>query len=67
MPENFTNFGGALDFFADDAHINELFPGENYSRHKFTFQMSDHLPIWIQMKVDIDGFRPNQIVQDGKD
>ncbi len=66
VPENFTNHGGALDFFIDNAHIDELFPGKNYSRDKFTFQMSDHLPIWIQIKTDIDGFRLNQIVQEGK-
>jgi endonuclease/exonuclease/phosphatase family metal-dependent hydrolase len=65
IPDNFTNCGGALDFFIDDAHIDELFPGKNYSRRKFTFQMSDHLPIWIQVKTDIDGFRLNQIVQEG--
>jgi len=65
IPGNFTNCGGALDFFIDDAHIDELFPGKNYSRRKFTFQMSDHLPIWIQVKTDIDGFRLNQIVQEG--
>ncbi|MEP6685562.1 MAG: endonuclease/exonuclease/phosphatase family protein [Verrucomicrobiota bacterium] len=66
VPENFTNHGGALDFFIDNAHIEQLFPGKNYTRDKFTFQMSDHLPIWIQIKTDIDGFRLNQIVQDAK-
>ncbi len=64
MPENFTNKGGALDFYINDAGIEELFPGKNYSRTKFTFQMSDHLPIWIQVKTDIDGYRLDQIVQD---
>jgi hypothetical protein len=67
IPDNFTNCGGALDFFIDDAHIDELFPGKNYTRQKFTFQMSDHLPIWIQVKTDIDGFRLNQIVQEGNE
>ena len=65
IPDNFTDCGGALDFFIDDAHIDELFPGNNYTRQKFTFQMSDHLPVWIQVKTDIDGFRLNQIVQEG--
>jgi endonuclease/exonuclease/phosphatase family metal-dependent hydrolase len=65
IPDNFTNCGGTLDFFIDDAHIKELFPGKHYSRRKFTFQMSDHLPIWIQVKIDIDGFRLNQMVQQG--
>ncbi len=67
VPENFTNHGGALDFFLSDAHIQELFPGRNYTRKKFTYQMSDHLPIWIQIKTDIDGFRFNQIIQSAHD
>jgi endonuclease/exonuclease/phosphatase family metal-dependent hydrolase len=67
VPENFTNHGGALDFFIDNAHIDELFTGKNYTRDKFTYQMSDHLPVWIQIKTDIEGFRLNQIVQEGKD
>lgn len=67
VPENFTNHGGALDFFINNDHIDELFPGKKYTREKFTYQMSDHLPIWIQIKTDIDGFRLDQIVQGAKD
>jgi endonuclease/exonuclease/phosphatase family metal-dependent hydrolase len=67
VPENFTNAGGAVDFFIDNAHIEQLFPGKGYDRDKFTYQMSDHLPIWIQIKTDIEGFRLNQIIQEGKD
>ena len=65
VPENFTNHGGALDFFISDKRIKELFPTGKYTRQKFTYQMSDHLPIWIQIKVDIDEFRLEQIVQGG--
>ena len=25
---------------------------------------SDHMPVWIQVKTDIEGFRFNQIIQD---
>jgi endonuclease/exonuclease/phosphatase family metal-dependent hydrolase len=64
VPENFTNAGGAVDFHIDDAHIDELFPGKKYTRAKFTYQMSDHMPIWIQVRTDIEGFRLNQIIQD---
>lgn len=64
IPENFTNDGGTLDFYIDDAHIEELFPGKNYTRQKFTYQMSDHFPIWIQVKTDIETFRLNQLIQD---
>jgi len=63
---NFTNSGGALDFFVSDASIEKLFPGKNYTREKFTYQMSDHLPIWVQIKTDIDGARLHQIIQDAK-
>jgi endonuclease/exonuclease/phosphatase family metal-dependent hydrolase len=64
VPENFTNDGGALDFLIDDAHIEELFPGKGYTRTKFTYQISDHFPIWIQVKTDIETFRLDQIIQD---
>lgn len=66
VPEDFTNHGGALDFLLSNVHIDELFPGKHYTREKFTYQLSDHLPIWLQMKTDIDGFRLEQIVQGGK-
>ena len=63
VPANFMQAGGTLDFFIDDAHIEELFPGEKYTRQQFSFQLSDHLPLWIQVKTDIDGHRLDQIVQ----
>jgi len=66
VPENFCNNGGVLDFFIDDAHIDDLFPGKNYTRDKFTYQMSDHLPVWIQINVDIDTFRLTQLMQGAK-
>ena len=43
------------------------FPGRKYTRDKFTFQLSDYLPVWIQIKTDIEGFPLNQIVQEGKE
>jgi endonuclease/exonuclease/phosphatase family metal-dependent hydrolase len=67
VDKNFTNRGGAVDFFIDDDHIEELFPGKGYTRTQFTFQMSDHFPVWIQIKTDIEGFRLNQIIQAGKE
>lgn len=58
--------GGTLDFFSSDAFIKELFPNKNYTREKFTDQLSDHFPLWVQLDTDIEGERLNQIVQDGK-
>jgi len=66
VPANFMQSGGTLDFFIDDAHIAELFPDKKYTRQQFSFQLSDHLPLWIQIKTDIDGIRLDQIVQDSR-
>jgi endonuclease/exonuclease/phosphatase family metal-dependent hydrolase len=66
LKQRFTNHGGTLDFFGSNARIKDLFPGKRYSRLKFTYQMSDHLPVWVQIKTDIDGERLTQIVQNGK-
>lgn len=60
--QNFTNAGGVLDFFIDDAHIKELFPGK-MTRSQFTYQMSDHLPLWMQVNTDITGQRLEQLVR----
>ena len=58
-PENFTNAGGVVDFYQGD--IDPLFPG--MSKADFTYQMSDHLPLWMQINTDIDKELLNQIIQ----
>ena len=62
----FTNFGGTLDFHVSDAGIKELFPGADMTRTQFTYQLSDHFPVWVQIKTDIDGERLTQIVQNAR-
>lgn len=64
--KRFSNNGGVLDFFGSDAQSRALFPGKDYTREKFTYQLSDHFPIWVQIKTDIDGERLSQIVQNSK-
>jgi hypothetical protein len=66
LKQRFTNFGGTLDFYGSDAAIKELFPTSGYTRTQFTFQLSDHFPVWVQIDTDIDGQRLTQIVQDAK-
>lgn len=66
IKNRFSNRGGTLDFFGSDAQIKALFPGKNYTRTQFSFQLSDHLPLWVQINTDIDGDRLQQIVQDNK-
>ena len=53
--------GGELDFYVDEAHIKELFPA-GLTKEKFTCQLSDHLPLWIQINTDIDGQQLEQII-----
>ena len=60
---DFVNAGGSVDFFIDDAHIKELFPA-GMTRKKFTYQLSDHLPLWMQINTDITGQQLTQIIQD---
>jgi hypothetical protein len=66
MKNRFNDNGGVLDFYISDAKIAELFPTSKYTREKFTFQLSDHFPIWAQINVDIEGERLTQIIQDAK-
>jgi endonuclease/exonuclease/phosphatase family metal-dependent hydrolase len=66
LSRRFTNRGGTLDFYGSDAFIKELFPGAGYSRQEFTYQLSDHFPIWVQIDTDIEGQRLTQIVQNAK-
>jgi hypothetical protein len=61
-PENFTNAGGELDFYIDAAHIRELFPN-GMTKEKFTYQLSDHLPLWMQINTNISGEQLSQIVR----
>ena len=66
LKKRFSNVGGTLDFFDSDAKIKELFVDKKYTRQQFSFQLSDHFPVWVQIKTDIDGERLTEIVQDSK-
>lgn len=66
LKKRFSNHGGTLDFFVSDESIKKLFPDKSYTREQFSYQISDHLPIWVQIKTDIDGERLHQIVQNAE-
>jgi hypothetical protein len=61
-PENFTNRAGVIDFFTGG--IAAMFPGMD--KDAFTYQMSDHLPLWMQVRTDVDGFEIDQILRDSR-
>jgi len=66
MKKRFSNFGGTLDFFGSKARIKDLFPGKDYDPLAFSFQLSDHFPVWVQINTDIENQRLDQIVQNAK-
>jgi endonuclease/exonuclease/phosphatase family metal-dependent hydrolase len=65
-PSNFTNAGNVLDFYTGG--IAPLFPDlKEKDKLAFTFQMSDHLPLWVQINTDIDNFVLEQISKGYRD
>ncbi len=58
----FSNKGGVVDFYRGDHRA--LFPG--LSKTKFTYQLSDHLPLWIQLNTDTDDEQLDQILNPPK-
>ncbi|MDB5798127.1 MAG: endonuclease [Paucimonas sp.] len=57
-PENFSNRGGVLDFYC--GNHKPLFP--KLDKAKFTYQLSDHLPLWIQVNTDIDRHQLQEVI-----
>ena len=53
----FSKVGGVLDFVAGD---RDSFYEIDHS--KFTYELSDHLPLWIQVKTDISSNLLHQII-----
>ena len=61
--ERFTEKAGSLDFYNNDtSSIDQYFPGENLTIGKFKRQLSDHLPLWAQINVDLEDDELNQIL-----
>jgi endonuclease/exonuclease/phosphatase family metal-dependent hydrolase len=46
----FTDRGGVLDFYRS-GHAS-IAPYKGMSRTEFTYQLSDHLPLWVQVRTD---------------
>ncbi len=59
-PKSFTKAGGVLDFYQGD--WSKLYPGVQQNNQYFTFQISDHLPLWIQINTDVEGEKLDQII-----
>ena len=61
-PQSFSNQAGVVDFYTGGT--KDLFP--DLDKTAFTFQMSDHLPLWMQINTDIEGEELDEIIRAGK-
>jgi hypothetical protein len=62
--KSFTGVGGVLDFYQGD-HA-PLFPGQTMTKQAFTYQLSDHLPLWMHVNTDVQGEQLDQILNPKK-
>ncbi|MFO1077129.1 MAG: endonuclease/exonuclease/phosphatase family protein [Planctomycetota bacterium] len=58
--ELFSHQGGVLDFYGTSHKA--LMPGTSLTKDKFTYQISDHLPLWVLINTDDDGLKLDQIL-----
>ena len=52
--------GGTVNFVG--ANYKKLFPGMRMTKKEFTYQLSDHLPLWIEVDVDLERERLDQML-----
>lgn len=48
----FTERGGVVDFYKGSHR--RLKPYRDLSKTKFTYELSDHLPLWVQLNLDVE-------------
>lgn len=61
--DSFMNKGGVLDFYTGGT--SKLFPG--MGKDEVTYQLSDHLPLWVQINTDNDGHQLDQLLKFKRD
>ncbi len=52
---SFSGLGGVVDFYAGDHQA--LFPRCRMTKREFTYELSDHLPLWAQVRTDVESER----------
>ncbi len=67
--KTFKDVGGVLDFYCEDWH--SLFPKAHFpdmadDDYDFTYEVSDHLPLWVQLDTWIDDEELDQIINPQK-
>ena len=62
--KSFTNYGGILDFHTGG--IKKLYLKNTPNSRRYTYEMSDHLPLWVQLNLDVTDERLDQIIHEKK-
>ena len=57
----FTDKGGIVDFYTGG--VKKLYPNKELTKSAFTYQLSDHLPLWIQVDVDTEKEKLDQLIK----
>jgi len=60
LDNSFTGNAGVLDYYTGG--WAKLFPGNKTTPMKYTFQLSDHLPIWVQLNTWKDDVELDQLI-----
>lgn len=58
--KSFTNEAGVLDFYTGG--IRKLYPKDTLTKKAFTYELSDHLPLWIQIDIDTTDEMLDQVI-----
>ncbi|MCP3872156.1 MAG: endonuclease/exonuclease/phosphatase family protein [Desulfobacteraceae bacterium] len=56
----FTDNGGIIDFYKSNHKL--LLPYKNMTKTKFTYELSDHLPLWVHLNIDTADEQLNQLL-----
>ena len=56
----FTDHGGVVDYYKGNHKL--LLPYKHLTKTKFTYELSDHLPLWVQLSIDTADEELDQLI-----
>ena len=56
----FTDHGGVVDYYK--GNYKSLLPYKHLTKDEFTYELSDHLPLWVQLNIDTADEEVDQLI-----
>ncbi len=56
----FSDHGGVIDFYK--GNYKRFKPYKDLTKTKFTYELSDHLPLWVQLNLDVEDEQLDQLM-----